>query len=720
MQAPHTLVFFPLHAVNIGGIEGPRCGCGSACRDIGCHPSARYRAITESVPSPSGRYGLRTGNGLVVIDVDRKNGKDGLPAWEALARKGGIPNTRVIQTPSGGLHFYFASPEPVANSQSKLAEGVDVRGEGGFVVAEGTTGRDGVTPYVCVNDVPVAPMPQWLIDLCGKRKNGRDREAIKAKQLSEAETKRRVGLFQVDCLNYPKAVQGQGGQKALWSICLRGARHYALDFATVLATVRDGFNPRCEPAWSVEELEHNIANAMSADVPLDTCEPEGFLSSLSKAWAALSGRVELLPETARRVKDPNHVYTFSPELLDYPTRARPVALLEATSILSRSPLWCGVFQYDEFLRRACAVNPPCRLDGEGDGLSRSDVSAIVCWFGSQGLSIKQELCKDAIELAAKALPYDSALDWWNTIPTAMGLGEADYLLGQLASRGFGASPTDLGSALFVKRHLIGSARRIVEGGYQHDHCLVLSGAKGLRKTTALRALYPSQFFRAQMPGLSDRDGSHALEGFLGVLFDEMGYVFRHDRETLKSYITRQEDVYRQFGNGDRVRALRRCVFFGTTNADEDLIQDTELDRRWLVVPVTGRADPEWITENRIRIWTAVKVLARGERSYLSDEEIDSYLAASQSEHTASDPWDPKIGAWLATRYPSGRSDIPSREFVGAVFEGVFGGFEPLRALRDFKVTEKRRIRDCLKRLGWQSKPVWDGASSERRYVRTRA
>jgi hypothetical protein len=668
------------------------------------------------VVSPSGRYGLRTGLGIVVIDVDRKGGKDGLPAWIALAKRFGIPNTRVIETPSGGFHFYFATDEHVPNSQSKLAEGVDVRGEGGYVVCEGTTGRDGVTLYRCVNEAPIAEMPSWLVDLCGKRKP-RSKEAIAEKLLDAKETARRLALFQIDCLNYPPAIQGAGGQKALWSICLRGARHYALDYQTVLGTIAKGFNPRCVPPWSEEELAHNVSNAMSADVPLDTCEPEGFREAIAKAWAALSGRIELLPETDRRVKRADHVYTFSPELLDYPVRARPVSLLEATSILSRSPLWAGVFQYDEFLRRACAVNPPCRLGAEKDGLSRSDVSAVVCWFGSQGLSIKQELCKDAIELAAKALPYDSALDWWATIPSTLGLAEAEHVIKDLTARGFGASGE--ASALFVKRHLVGSARRIVEGGYQHDHCLVLSGAKGLRKTTALRALYPSQFFRAQMPGLADRDGSHALEGFLGVLFDEMGYVFRHDKETLKSYITRQEDVYRQFGNGDRVRALRRCVFFGTTNEDEDLIQDTELDRRWLVVPVLRKADPDWIVANRDRIWSAVKVLARGERSYLSDEEIDSYLAESQTEHTASDPWDPQIRVWLEGRYPSGKTDVPSKEFIGIVFASVFGGFEPIRALRDFKISEKRRIRDCLKRLGWHSKPVWDGVASERRYVRVR-
>src|SRR5262245_61941983 len=57
--------------------------------------------------------GIPTGatNGLVVLDIDVKDGKRG-PAHLAELQKahGALPETRVIQTPTNGLHYYFAYP----------------------------------------------------------------------------------------------------------------------------------------------------------------------------------------------------------------------------------------------------------------------------------------------------------------------------------------------------------------------------------------------------------------------------------------------------------------------------------------------------------------------------------------------------------------------------------------------------------------------------------
>jgi putative DNA primase/helicase len=94
---------------------------------------------------PKANIGITTGqaSGFIVIDLDRKGGVDGVKAFESLCRRLDIeiPDTYKIKTPSGGRHLFFHIKHAglIRNSAGILAPGVDVRGEGGYVVAEGSS-----------------------------------------------------------------------------------------------------------------------------------------------------------------------------------------------------------------------------------------------------------------------------------------------------------------------------------------------------------------------------------------------------------------------------------------------------------------------------------------------------------------------------------------------------------------------------------------------------
>jgi hypothetical protein len=77
--------------------------------------------------------------GIVVVDLDVKPSVDAV-AWWASASLPMPDNDAIVETPGAGLHLYWRqrSGEPVANSQGKIAPGVDVRGRGGHVFAPGT------------------------------------------------------------------------------------------------------------------------------------------------------------------------------------------------------------------------------------------------------------------------------------------------------------------------------------------------------------------------------------------------------------------------------------------------------------------------------------------------------------------------------------------------------------------------------------------------------
>ena len=87
---------------------------------------------------PDCGWGMPTGeaSGVFVVDLDIKD--NGPENWEELT-DGGADDTLTVRTQSGGLHLYFQlNGSDIRNSASKIADGIDIRGEGGYVVVPPT------------------------------------------------------------------------------------------------------------------------------------------------------------------------------------------------------------------------------------------------------------------------------------------------------------------------------------------------------------------------------------------------------------------------------------------------------------------------------------------------------------------------------------------------------------------------------------------------------
>lgn len=95
--------------------------------------------------------GLKTGSGLIVIDIDCKNGKNGLEQIKPFLAD--FPKTRIAKTCHGGYHFYYKVDREVRNYVN-LLDGVDVRGDGGYVLAPPSIVDD--KSYTWVNDLQIA------------------------------------------------------------------------------------------------------------------------------------------------------------------------------------------------------------------------------------------------------------------------------------------------------------------------------------------------------------------------------------------------------------------------------------------------------------------------------------------------------------------------------------------------------------------------------------
>lgn len=152
---------FPL----IPGGKEPVIKGGRGCLDATTDPTTIYEWWTKY---PDANIGTGCGpTGIVTIDVDVRNGKPGMANWQALCQGREIPPTLTVRTPSGGLHLYFRVPPTLnlGNTSGKLGEGIDTRGAGGYVVAPGSVLAGDEEPYAVVLDLPIAAMPQWLVDM---------------------------------------------------------------------------------------------------------------------------------------------------------------------------------------------------------------------------------------------------------------------------------------------------------------------------------------------------------------------------------------------------------------------------------------------------------------------------------------------------------------------------------------------------------------------------
>lgn len=101
---------------------------------------------------PGQKMGMPTGgrSGVLVVDEDRIGAVDELP--------GRMPETLTVRTPRG-RHYYLTHVEGITNRRGSLPAGIDVRGDGGYVMVPPSFG------YEFENRGPVADAPEWLLDL---------------------------------------------------------------------------------------------------------------------------------------------------------------------------------------------------------------------------------------------------------------------------------------------------------------------------------------------------------------------------------------------------------------------------------------------------------------------------------------------------------------------------------------------------------------------------
>lgn len=196
--------------------------------------------------------GLPTGStsNFIVIDIDIKGDKNGLTALAAKFGDDFAPSEDVFmqQTPTGGLHIFvdWTGREPIKNGVNVLGmEGVDIRGEGGFVVGAGSTliiDGEEVAYRVKDIDAPFAEVTGWI-------------EAL----LSEYQQDKPQATF-----DPTKAMEGvnigERNDVLFRFACSLKSRDFDMGFVTGFVKHAASL---CKPPFPEDEAEQIIANAFA-------------------------------------------------------------------------------------------------------------------------------------------------------------------------------------------------------------------------------------------------------------------------------------------------------------------------------------------------------------------------------------------------------------------------------------------------------------------------
>lgn len=309
--------------------------------------------------------------------------------------------------------------------------------------------------------------------------------------------------------------------------------------------------------------------------------------------------------------------------------------------------------------------------------------------------------------------FIESLPEWDKVPRVDTL-LVDYL---------GASDTAYVRAV-TRKTLCAAISRVLRPGCKFDSMLVLNGPQGVGKSTLIAKLAGEWFSDSLNLGdTKDKTAAEKLQGYWILEIGELAGLKKAEVETLRSFLSRQNDIYRAAFGKRATPHLRQCVFFGTTNAESGYLRDTTGNRRFWPVktPGSGKKQSWNLTHEEIlQIWAEALVYVRqGEKLYLSPE-MDALAKDEQREAMESDEREGLVREYLDTLLPERWAEMDlfeRRNFLGG---SDFGGLQEKGTVRRTSVsnmeiwcecfgkeranlrrTDSNELTGILARLGWK-------------------
>lgn len=241
--------------------------------------------------------------------------------------------------------------------------------------------------------------------------------------------------------------------------------------------------------------------------------------------------------------------------------------------------------------------------------------------------------KDALDLTVEQNAFHPVRDYLNSLSW-----DQDPRLDTLLIDYHGAEDCDYVKAV-TRKAFVAPVARIFKPGCKFDYVLTIIGKEGQGKSTIIKKL-GRQWYSDSFGTVQGKEAFESIQGVWLLEMAELAGLKKAEIETIKHFISKQEDRYR-VAYGKRVENFpRQCTFFATTNNWEFLQGLTGNRRFWPVV--TREQEPTKdvfndLTDYEIdQIWAeAVHLFKAGEPLYLS-AELEERARKRQSQHTEID------------------------------------------------------------------------------------
>ena len=123
----------------------------------------------------------------------------------------------------------------------------------------------------------------------------------------------------------------------------------------------------------------------------------------------------------------------------------------------------------------------------------------------------------------------------------------------------------------TRKTLCAAVCRVQKPGCKFDSMLVLNGPQGIGKSTLISRLAGEWFSDSlSLNDTKDKTAAEKLQGYWILEIGELAGLRKTEVETLRSFLSRQNDIYRAAFGKRATPHPRQCIFFGTTNAESDI------------------------------------------------------------------------------------------------------------------------------------------------------
>jgi predicted P-loop ATPase len=338
------------------------------------------------------------------------------------------------------------------------------------------------------------------------------------------------------------------------------------------------------------------------------------------------------------------------------------------------------------------VNGTLPWDQVKDGWNDSDHANLKMYLDKHYGIWSPAKVKDALLTAASERVFHPIKDYLNELPVWDGTERVDSLLIEY----LGAEDNSYTRAV-MRKTLVAAVARIYEPGIKFDYILVLNGPQGIGKSTFFSKL-AGQWFSDSLTvsDMRDKAGAEKLQGYWILELGELAGLRKMDVETVKSFITRTDDKFRQSYGINVENHPRQCIIVGSTNNISGFLRDITGNRRFWPVRVNDGDKSIWKMEDVDQIWSeALQHYRDGEILLLSAEE-ENIAFEEQRGAMEADDREGLIGDYLEALLPEnwdGMDLYERRSFLAG--ESEFGTSVPIGAVTREKVCVHEIWCECL-------------------------